>query len=229
MSIFVALLRGVNVGGARCKMSDLEKGLVLSLNGLVSEVKTYLQSGNVVLSVSKSVASDSVSDLTTDLEEKISCAMYDLFGFQPSVIVLSLNEYEEMVKENPYPRECTENLKSVHMFVFPRSYSVKREFFVEADALKSSSEKYCFIHGNRVMFLHTPDGFGISKFAKKVEKIFQSSATARNWRSVNAILDLAKSMANVEEDGAQSSNIRKRKQVADSTKPKDLSDIKKQR
>ncbi len=56
-------------------------------------------------------------------------------------------------------------------------------------SLRSASESYQLI--GRVFYLHAPEGVGRSKLAANVEKALGVPVTARNWRSVNAILSLA--------------------------------------
>jgi uncharacterized protein (DUF1697 family) len=185
----VALLRGVNVGGSRCKMALL-KEIMLALQPVV-DVQTYLQSGNVILNVEPRTKSEGIINITS-LGDDIGMTINEHCGFKPAVFVITVEEYSNIIKTNPYINEANEDVKSVHLFFFPQDYILQPNALAAADELKTANEQCTFI--GRTLFLHTPDGFGVSKLAKKVEKIFGSPATARNWRSVMNIFDLAKNM-----------------------------------
>jgi uncharacterized protein (DUF1697 family) len=92
MRTWVALLRGVNVGGANIlPMKDL-RDLVLGLGHL--EVRTYIQSGNCVF---RSGAGDA-----TAIGMGIGRAVERRFGFYPSVMVLSAEALDQAIAGNPY-------------------------------------------------------------------------------------------------------------------------------
>ena len=58
------------------------------------------------------------------------------------------------------------------------------------EALKAKSERFAL--KGKVFYLHTPDGFGTSKLAARAERLLGVEATARNWRTVTTLLDIAK-------------------------------------
>jgi uncharacterized protein (DUF1697 family) len=198
-SIFIALLRGVNVGGSRCKMLLL-RDLVMKINP-VADVQTYLQSGNIVLTLKGREEGVEVS--IPALEDQIGLTIKQNCGFEPAVFIMTLDEYSSILLTNPYVKEANEDMKTVHLFVFPRHYKVDSSALLAADKLKSASEKLTFI--NRTLFLHTPEGFGISKLAKNIEKVFGCAATARNWRSTVSIQALAETTRTSQSESATSS------------------------
>jgi uncharacterized protein (DUF1697 family) len=61
------------------------------------------------------------------------------------------------------------------------------------ESLRSASEKFELIE--KTFYLHTPDGIGRSKLAANVEKVLGVVVTARNWRSVNAVMSMALEVA----------------------------------
>src|SRR4051794_17331421 len=94
MTIYIALLRGINVGkNNRIKMADLK--ILLETLGL-EKVKTYIQSGNVLFE-----ASDDAARLSQLLEEEIS----KTFGFPVPVILRTAEEYGQIIRDCPYSME----------------------------------------------------------------------------------------------------------------------------
>src|SRR5689334_22817789 len=90
-STYVALLRGVNVGGKnKLPMKDLAK--IFEKCGC-GNVRTYIQSGNVVFQCPTSVAR---------LHETVGTAIEKQFGFLPSVVFRKLGDLEDIVKNNPF-------------------------------------------------------------------------------------------------------------------------------
>src|SRR3954453_19881462 len=91
MTIYIALLRGINVGKHhRIKMADLKS--LLETMGL-TKVKTYIQSGNVLFE-----AKDEAEQLSQRLEDEIS----KTFGFPVPVILRTAEEYEQIIRDCPY-------------------------------------------------------------------------------------------------------------------------------
>ncbi len=176
MNIWIALFPGINVGGHR-KLPMRELVPVLENLGL-SDVHTYIQSGNVVFrSMGKSPSA---------LSSKIAGAVQSSHGFQPRVLVLSLDAFRDAVAATPFPATDAES-KTVHLCFLTEP--APRPDLDAMDAVKTDSEEY--VLSKEVLYLHTPDGLGKSRLAQKVERLLGVQATARNWRSVNKILEIA--------------------------------------
>jgi uncharacterized protein (DUF1697 family) len=58
------------------------------------------------------------------------------------------------------------------------------------NALKADSERFTL--AEEALYLHAPDGIGRSRLAAKIDRHLRVSTTARNWRTVRKLLDLAK-------------------------------------
>ncbi len=180
MNTFAALLRGINVGGhGTLPMKELRT--VLEGLGL-QEVMTYLQSGNVVFR-------SSIDD-RQELSRKIRSAINDSHGFTPEVLVLSVADLEAAVAASPFPEAAAEP-KTLHCS-FLRSKPASPDLEKLA-SLQSASERFELV--GSVFYLHAPDGIGRSKLAAQVEKALGVAATGRNWRSVNAVLAMAREVA----------------------------------
>lgn len=179
MNTYIVLLRGINVGGRRTSLPMRE--LVEVLEGLgLQNVRTYIQSGNVIF--------QHEDNHLYALPQNISTAILESHGFAPEVMLLGLDELENAVAANPYP-EAEAAPKSLHLF-FLKS-APKHPDVHALEAIRRDSERYTL--KDKVLYLHTPEGLGRSKLATRAEKILGVAATARNWRSVNKILALAKS------------------------------------
>jgi len=176
MNTYVALLRGINVGGKNILPM---KRLVAVLEGIgLKKVQTYIQSGNVVFQT----RTNSSKKLSGD----IGAAIGKSHGFVPPVLVLSIQEFRNAVVSNPFPDGENEP-KSLHLF-FMESSPVSPDL-ARLASLQSESERFQL--DGTVFYLHAPEGIGRSKLAANVEKALGVTGTGRNWRSVKAILSLA--------------------------------------
>ena len=175
MTTYVALLRGINVGGHnKLPMQDLRD--ILAALGC-EDVETYIQSGNAVFR--------SGDDRTT-LGSKIETAVDKRFGFTPKVLPLTIDDYQSILSANPFP-EAVDNPKSLHISFL--SETPADPDLNSLDTLKSPTEKYVLLAN--AFYLHAPDGIGRSKLAAKVEKCLGVQATGRNWRTTFKLLELA--------------------------------------
>jgi uncharacterized protein (DUF1697 family) len=177
MKTYIALFRGLNVGGNN----------ILPMNELVSvlqklgarNVKTYIQSGNAIFQCEETNASL--------LSIKISAAIKKSHGFEPRVLLLELEEMERAVESNPFP-EAESEPKALHLY-FLEAIPENPDFDTLAN-IKSNRERFALKDG--VFYLHAPEGIGRSRLAAKAEKLLGVSATARNWRTVSKIMAMAK-------------------------------------
>jgi uncharacterized protein (DUF1697 family) len=141
------------------------------------DVQTYIQSGNVVFGC------DAKKKPT--LAAKISAAIKAQHGFAPHVLLLEAEELHKAMAGNPYP-EAVAVPKSLHLFFLdeaPQHPDLK-----SLDALRTGNEQFKL--AGKVFYLHTPDGFGPSKLAARVEKSLGVAATARNWNTVCKLAEM---------------------------------------
>ena len=176
MNTYIALFRGINVGGSHLlPMKDLK--LMLEQNGCV-DVQTYIQSGNVILS-------SAVADAAR-LEKQVAAAVSRSHGFEPRVLLLTPGDLERAAKGNPFPK-AEDNPKSVNLFFL--AAPPKKPDLKSMEDLKTETERFAL--KGKVLYLHTPDGFGASKLAARAERLLGVEATARNWRTVTTLLKMA--------------------------------------
>ena len=180
MNTVIALLRGINVGGKNILPM---RELVEILEGLgLSQVKTYIQSGNVVFQSER-------QDLN-GLSQEIRTAIGESRGFTPDVLLLDLHMFQKAIAANPFP-DAEREPKSLHLFFMAE---VPQNPNLEAfESIKAENERFELV--NNVFYLHAPDGIGRSKLAEKVGKGWEAAVTARNWRTVTKIMAIAQKMA----------------------------------
>lgn len=170
MKSWVALIRGINVGGKH-KVSMKTLVQLMEKQGF-TDVKYYIQSGNIVFR-SEVEPKDEIGQL---IEKE--------FGFRPYVFVLSAADLKKAAGKNPYHPEQG---KDVHFFFCDQEPSVVDYSLLES--LRSGSEEYQLI--DQVFYLHAPDGIGRSKLAEKMGKAFKNiTMTARNLNTVRKLLDM---------------------------------------
>jgi uncharacterized protein (DUF1697 family) len=174
MTQFVALFRGINVGGKNIvPMKDLRQ----VLTGLdCGSVSTCIQSGNAVFS------SESNDE---DLSGSIAGATKKHFGFEPQVLVLTADRFREIAAANPY-RDVESDDRFIHVWFLA---DVPGEPDLAAiSELRSPTEEFKL--GDGAFYLHAPDGIARSKLAARAERHLGVAATARNLRTVSKLLDM---------------------------------------
>jgi uncharacterized protein (DUF1697 family) len=165
----IALLRGVNVGGnKRVEMARL-RALMEELG--YSDVRTYVNSGNVVFSGPRRS------------EQHLERAIAEAFGFEVPVVLRSRDELADVVAANPLREVATDPAK--HLVVF---CAVKAS--TDLDPADFAPET--FVIRGREVHLWAPGGIGTSPLAKLLAaKSLDNKSTARNWRTIEKLLELA--------------------------------------
>jgi uncharacterized protein (DUF1697 family) len=177
MKTFIALFRGINVGGNN-KLPMKE--LIAVLDGLgLEDIRTYIQSGNVVFR-GKPVDSK-------NLAAKISAAIGKSHGFEPRVLLLDATKLENIIKKNPFPEaEFAGNTLHVNFLAEPPP----APNFDGIEKIRAASERYV-LNGD-VFYLHAPDGIGRSRLATNMERLLGVTMTGRNWNTVCKLEELTK-------------------------------------
>ena len=169
---WVCLLRGVNVGGKRVSMKDLEK----LFEGLGhEEVTTYIQSGNVVFR-SRSAGSEK---LVGDIQK----ALRDEMKLDVRVFLRSPDDLAKVTAAKPFPGG--ENVHVTFLDDEPDASKV-----AAVDHVVYSPDEFEVI--GREVYLRCPIGYGRSKLINSFwEKKLGVAATTRNWRTVEKLLGMA--------------------------------------
>lgn len=174
MPRYIALLRGINVGGHHKLPMKGFRALLETLD--CKNVATYIQSGNAVFDYARTA---------TGLGEKIVDSIEAGFGFRPTVLVLRGDEFRSIADANPYKDEAVE-AKCVHI-----GFLVSPASAPDHDRLQSlaaDTERYTL--GTKAFYLCAPDGIGRSKLAGSIDSCLGVETTGRNLRTVTKLLEM---------------------------------------
>ena len=174
MERYIALLRGINVGGKNLLPMKELVSLLQSMGA--RDVITYIQSGNVVF--------QSVIAQRQDWCERLTQNILEVKGFAPQLILLSKTELDRAIEHNPFP---IGDGKSLHFFFLAKE--PEQDSLMKLASVKTENEQYLL--NEQIFYLYTPDGFGRSKLATRVEKLLGVHTTARNWNTIVKLVQLS--------------------------------------
>jgi len=176
---YVAFLRAINVAGQKLiKMEELAR--IFTAAGL-KNVRTYIQSGNVIFDAKQASA--------LALRRKIEIALQKVLGYEVTVMIQSLADIEEIVRRNPFQKIKTGAEAAVYVvFLSDEPRRVPKLPLVSAIEnvdIFEVSERAAFVVSRR----KKNGGFGYPN--KFVEKELGVWGTTRSWNTVNKILKAA--------------------------------------
>lgn len=182
MNRFVVLLRGINVGGRnRLPMADLRAAL--TADGL-ADVRTYIQSGNIVL--------DAPASSADVVGVRVRATIAREFGLDVPAIALTTRTLAKIVADNPYPDEADH--RRLHAIVLPHAPDPIAVTWLaerQAAATAAGSDDRATVIA-RTAYLHTPAGFGTSALAASLTsgRSPLADGTARNWATMTTLLEM---------------------------------------
>jgi uncharacterized protein (DUF1697 family) len=177
MPAYVAMLRGINVTGHNSIKMEQLRGLCNRLG--FQRVETYVQSGNIVFQAK--------TENPALLSKRIGKSILDSFGFETPVIVRTLKEMENVVASNPFLKEKDIDSSKLHV-TFLREVAQKTSLKT-LEKLATSQDR--FYPASREIYLYCPEGYGRTKLSNNaIEKALSVTATTRNWRTTNTLLDM---------------------------------------
>jgi uncharacterized protein (DUF1697 family) len=176
MTVYVAMLRGVNVGGNSLKMDWLRAACE---NLGCQNVRTYVQSGNVVFSSRASAAK-----LVPTLKETIDAQT----RLPVTVVLRSAADMARIVVENPFLKQKGIDATKLHVTFLGKA--PVRPALDRLDALAGTRDQYR-LNGSE-LYLHCPINYGETKLSNgAIEKVLGVSATTRNWKTVTTLHQMA--------------------------------------
>ncbi|HEY4431798.1 MAG TPA: DUF1697 domain-containing protein [Paenibacillus sp.] len=179
MTTYIALLRGINVGGNKIiKMQDL-KTMFQSLG--FHNVRTYIQSGNVVF--------ESDEESENLLSEIIERQIHEVFGFEVAVMIRTLAEMVEVIANNPFQLSEPEAFKRWYVSFLPAEPSV--EALDKLRIYEDGPDKIRFV-GREMYVLYDVSVSQSPLFKVPFDKILGMSVTARNWNTVNKLVTMGR-------------------------------------
>lgn len=170
---YVALLRGINVGGNR-KVLMLELRQAFASHGLC-DVRTYIQSGNVLFTA--------VGQLSAvDLQAVIA----DRFGIDIDVMLRTSKDLRRIVTQNPFP---VDDPKLLHVGFMTEAPDDRHLQVLDLRPFVPERAEIC---GSEI-YLYLPNGTARAKLPTYLDRHLQVPTTIRNWNTVNKLLELVSS------------------------------------
>jgi uncharacterized protein (DUF1697 family) len=177
-AVHVALLRGVNVGGKN-KLPMRELAEIFGAVGC-ADVRTYIQSGNVVFAASAGV----VKRVSTVVPKKIR----EKFGFEPPVVLRSADELSQVAARNPFLRDGTD---SSALYVGFLADAPERARIAKLNPDRSPGDRYA-LH-DRNIYMHLVTGAADTKLTTAYfDSMLATTSTFRNWRTVLNLIELTR-------------------------------------
>ena len=170
---YLALMRGINLGSHnRIAMKDL---IELFVQASCGQVRTYIQSGNVIFTASPEIA----ATLTTT----IPAAIAERFNYRVPVILRSTDQMQLVVKDNPFPNDF-DILQVLFLADLPEPDRIAK---LNPDRGLPGT----FAVQGQDVYLRLPTGIGTSKLTNAYfDSTLKTIGTLRNWRTVTTLLKL---------------------------------------
>ena len=174
MHTYIALLRGINVGGhKKIKMMDLQA----SFKELgFDKVRSYLQSGNIIFESSDSHCPSVI--------KKVKDKLLEDFGFSIPLLVKTPGDLNKIINNNPFLKK--RGIDSAKLHVSFLSESPLNGALKELNDIETGKDIFHCLRTE--IYLYCPDGYGRTKLSNNfLEKVLSVEATTRNWKTVNEL------------------------------------------
>lgn len=176
---YIALLRGINVGGnKKIKMVDLKD--LLTANGF-ENIQTYIQSGNILFEHSTKTAAVLRHEMRNLIQEK--------YGFEVKIIIKTTTEIEKITNEIPdfVAQDLPLNLVfAMILDAIPEKENVEK-------LLNQNISPDIIAIKNDVIYLAAPNGASNSKLTNNfIEKQLKVSGTTRNYKTMQKLVAMSK-------------------------------------
>ena len=171
---YVAFLRSINIGGRTLPMKDLA---AMFTKAGCTEVKTYIQSGNVVFTKDTPLG---------DLAATVERAIKKLTGFESPVVIRSADELSALLKNAPFADPAGEK-PALHALFLTSTPSAAK--VAALDPNRSPGDQFA-VRGNDV-YLLCPNGYGVSKLTNAYfDSKLGTTSTGRNFRTIRKMLEM---------------------------------------
>jgi uncharacterized protein (DUF1697 family) len=178
METYISLLRGVNVSWQkRVGMKDL---VSLYESFGLKNIRTYVQSGNVVF--------DAPPRDINELSGMVAARIEQVFKFTAAVLVRTPDEFERIIKDNPFFKEPGMDINRLYV-TFLSGRPGKLDIITDK---QGAPDRFQIV--NSEVYLNCPNGYSRTKFSNDFfERKLGLTATTRNWNTVKALFNMAKS------------------------------------
>jgi uncharacterized protein (DUF1697 family) len=173
---YLALLRGINVGGKnKLPMKDLS---ALFVAAGCADVRTYIQSGNVILRAEPGVAAS--------LPELIPARIAKSFGYQTPIVLRTADQLRSVASHNPF-LEAGAAEETLHVYFLADLPDPRRVDALDPDR----SPPDAFVVRGQEIYLQLPNGMARTRLTNAYfDSKLATTSTARNWRTVMRLLQL---------------------------------------
>ncbi len=171
MTVHVALIRGINVGGHKMvAMADL-RALIARLG--FADVRSVLQSGNLVFRGSGAGGAS--------LERKLEAAARTRLGLEADFYVRTARQWQVVIRSNPFPDEAARDPGRFIVMVLRDTPGAAPLRALQAAVTGTEAVR---ARGQQLYIVY-PDGIGRSRFTSAlIERTIGTRGTARNWNTV---------------------------------------------
>jgi len=175
-STYVALLRGINVGGKH--MLPMKELAAIFVEAGCANVRTYIGSGNVIFSAP--------ARLLKVLPELITERIAERFGYRVPVIVRTSEQMAQAIRDNPF-LQAGESAKMLYVYFLAHPPNAIAVGNLDADRSPPDAFRVC----NQEIYLHLPNGGARSKLTNAYfDAQLSTTCTARNWATVLKIFEM---------------------------------------
>lgn len=178
MSIYISLLRGINVGGQNRLPMDSLREMYAQIG--FTDIRTYVQSGNVVF---KANSADPEA-LSGQIERHIQ----QDYGYSVAVFTRQPQDFQRILANNPFLTARQEDPTRLHVTFLYRKPD-------EAAWSKTNTPPGImdeFARGTQEVYIFCPNGYGKTKLSNDFfERKLGVQATTRNWNTVNQLYYMA--------------------------------------
>lgn len=178
MSVYIVLLRGINIGPhKRMKMDKLRQ----SCEALgFKNVRTFIQSGNIVCQAGKLSSKLAAKRIEEQIEKD--------FGFSADVIARTAGEMKDIIENNPLLGERGVDASKLHVVFlsdFPPPGSIRK-----LESVVAAPDRVR--HRDKEIYFYFPNGVsGSSIWKHNLDRVLGISGTMRNWRTIHALHEMA--------------------------------------
>jgi uncharacterized protein (DUF1697 family) len=181
MNTYIAILRGINVGGKRMIKMDALKQLFASLG--FSNIETYIQSGNVFFQYKKTSEEKLAATIAKEIE--------NIFSFDVPTIVKNVDELKQIIATNPFTKDKKKLVENFHV-TFLATTPTKENIDSIAE-LTFGDDDFAII--DKAVYLHCPNSYSNSKLTNGFfENKLKVIATTRNWKTCNELVNIAEKL-----------------------------------
>lgn len=178
MARYVALLRGINVGGKNAlSMKELVRWFS---DAGCEDVATYIQSGNVVFSADPALARRAPDLIAASIRSNVS--------LEVPIVIRSHDELADCVAHNPFLKP---DVDPKHLHVAFLAHAPKPARVKALDPNRSPGDAFV-VRGHDV-FLHLPNGVARTKITNAwLDSRLETTSTLRNWRTILTLLEMSR-------------------------------------